>query len=132
MVFLCANTCVVHVPAAVIAHEKSRVLSFLEEVVDFSKLSAVQFVPRGLIRLTFKDSVDKERLVSQGPIMLENIECNVTPSDWPNTMVCVHYCWISCLLHQTSGVLVSKTPLHVGGHVLCCSAILYVLLLCAE
>ena len=35
-------------------------------------------------------------------------------------------------LHQTSGVLVSKTLLHVGGHVLCCSAILYVLLLCAE
>ena len=46
-----------------------------------------------------------------------------------------HYCsdcWISYLLHQTSGVLVSKAPLHVGGHVLGCSAILYVLHLCAE
>lgn len=79
MVFLCANTCVVYAPAAVVAHEKSRVLSFLEEVVDFGKLSAVQFVPRGLIRLTFKDPVDKERLVSQGSIMLDNVECDVTP-----------------------------------------------------
>ena len=91
MVFLCANTCVVYAPAAVVAHEKSRVLSFLEEVVDFGKLSAVQFVPRGLIRLTFKDPVDKERLVSQGSIMLDNVECDVTPSDRPNTMVYVHH-----------------------------------------
>ena len=91
MVFLCANTCVVHVPAAIISHEKPRVLSFLEEVVDFSKLSVVQFVPRGLIRLTFKDSADKERLVSQGSIMLENVECDVTPSDRPYTMVYVHH-----------------------------------------
>ena len=91
MVFLCANTCVVYAPAAVVAHEKSRVLSFLEEAVDFGKLSAVQFVPRGLIRLTFKDPVDKERLVSQGSIMLDNGECDVTPSDRPNTMVYVHH-----------------------------------------
>ena len=61
MVFACSNTCVVHVPAAIISHEKSRVLSFLEEVVDFNKLSAVQFIPRGLIRLTFKELADKER-----------------------------------------------------------------------
>ena len=38
-------------------------------------------------------------------------------------MECLHCflsceCWISCLVHQTSGVLVSKAPLHVGGHVL--------------
>ena len=91
MVFLCSNTCVVHVPAAIISHEKSRVLSFLEEVVDFNKLSAVQFIPRGLIRLTFKELADKERLVSQGSIMLENVECDVTPSDRPYTMVYVHH-----------------------------------------
>ena len=66
-VFLCANTCVVHVPAAIISHEKPWVLSFLEEVVDFSKLSAVHFM---LIKLTFKELADKERLVSQGSIML--------------------------------------------------------------
>ena len=69
-VFLCANTCVVHVPTAIISHEKPWVLSFLEEVVDFSKLSAVHFMPKGLIRLTFKELADKERLVSQGSIML--------------------------------------------------------------
>lgn len=91
MVFVCSNTCVVHVPAAIISHEKSRVLSFLEEVVDFNKLSAVQFIPRGLIRLTFKELADKERLVSQGSIVLENVECNVTPSDRPYTMVYVHH-----------------------------------------
>lgn len=68
-VFLCANTCVVHVPAAIISHEKPWVLSFLE-VVDFSKLSAVHFMPKGLIRLTFKELADKERLISQGSIML--------------------------------------------------------------
>ena len=91
MVFACSNTCVVHVPAAVILHEKPRVLSFLEEVVDFNKLSAVQFIPRGLIRLTFRELADKERLVSQGSIMLENVECDVTPSDRPYTMVYVHH-----------------------------------------
>ena len=91
MVFLCANTCVVHVPAAILSHEKPRVLSFLEEVVDLNKLSAVQFIPRGLIRLTFKESADKERLVSQGSIMLENVECEVTPSDRPYTMVYIHH-----------------------------------------
>ena len=66
-------------------------LSFLEEVVDFNKLSAVQFIPRGLIRLTFKELADKERLVSQGSIVLENVECDVTPSDRPYTMVYVHH-----------------------------------------
>ena len=91
MVFACSNTCVVHVPAAVILHEKPRVLSFLEEVVDLNKLSAVQFIPRGLIRLTFKELADKERLVSQGSIMLENVECEVTPSDRPYTTVYVHH-----------------------------------------
>ena len=91
MVFVCSNTCVVHVPAAVISHEKLRVLSFLEEVVDFNKLSAVQFIPRGLIRLTFKELADKERLVSQGSIMLDNVECDVTPSDRLYTMVYVHH-----------------------------------------
>ena len=92
MVFACTNTSVVHVPAAIISHEKPRVLSFLEEVVDCNKLSAVQFIPRGLIRLTFKEVAEKERLVSQGSIMLENVECDVTPSDRPYTMVYVdHY-----------------------------------------
>ena len=91
MVFLCTNTCVVHVPAAILSHEKPRVLSFLEEVVDLNKLSAVQFIPRGLIRLTFKELADKERLVSQGSIMLENVECDVTPSDRPYTIVYVHH-----------------------------------------
>ena len=80
MVFLCSNTCVVHVPAAIISHEKPWVLSFLEEVVDFSKLSAVQFVPRGLISLTFKELADKEHLVSQGSVMLENVECSAVSS----------------------------------------------------
>lgn len=60
-------------------------------MVDVSKLSAVQFVARDLIRLTFKDSADKECLVSQGSIMLDNIECDVTPCDRPNTMVYMHH-----------------------------------------
>ena len=76
MVFLCANTCVVYAPVAIVAHEKSRVLSMLEEVV--------QFFPKGLIRLTFKDPAEKYRLASQGSVMLDNIECSVTPSDRPN------------------------------------------------
>ena len=83
MVFLCANTCVVYTPVAIVAHEKSRVLSMLEEVV--------QFFPKGLIRLTFKDPADKYRLASQGSVMLDNIECSVTPSDRPNSLVYVHY-----------------------------------------
>ena len=83
MVFLCANTCVVYAPVAIVAHEKSRVLSMLEGVV--------QFFPKGLIRLTFKDPADKYRLASQGSVMLDNIECSVTPSDRPNSLVYVHH-----------------------------------------
>ena len=111
MVFTCTNTSVVHVPAAIISHEKPRVLSFLEEVVDCNKLSALQFIPRGLIRLTFKEVAEKEHLVSQGSIMLENVECDVTPSDRPYTMVYVHHYHHSPLwLRNTStfpGALIS-------------------------
>ena len=91
MVFLCATTCVVHAPVAIVAHKKSRVLSMLEEAVDFDKLSVVQFIPKGLIRLTFKDPADKYRLASQGSVMLDNMECSLTPSDRPNSLVYVHH-----------------------------------------
>ena len=94
MVFLCANTCVVHAPAAVIAHEKSRVLSFLEEVVDFSKLSAVQFVPRGLIRLTITGG-ERGLVVSPSPppchwMDLSSAAPNSTPAHFVNSqLVCL-------------------------------------------
>ena len=48
-----------HAPAAIVTQEKAHVLSLLEEVVDFGKLSAVQFVPRSLIQLMFKDPLIK-------------------------------------------------------------------------
>ena len=44
-----------------------------------------------MIRLTFKDPADKYRLASQGSVMLDNIECSLTPSDRPNSLVYVHH-----------------------------------------
>lgn len=122
MVFLCANTCVVHAPAAIVAQERSHVLLLLEEVVDFGKLSTVQFVPRGLIRLTFKDTADKDRLVNQGSVMLDNIECSVTPSDRPITLVYDVYHYpaegddaLLCEEFRRYGKIVSVKHQHFSG-----------------
>ena len=96
-------------------------LSLLEEVVDFGKLSAVQFVPRGLIRLTFMDPVDKDRLVNQGSVMLDNVEYSVTPSDRPNTLVYVHHYpaegddGLLCEEFRCYGKIVSVKHQHFSG-----------------
>ena len=65
--------------AAIVTQERSRVLSLQEEVVAFGRLSAIQFVPRCLIRLTFEDPMKKDRLVNQGLVILGNVKCSVTP-----------------------------------------------------
>ena len=37
-------------------------MALLRECIDFERLSAIQFCPRGLIRITFKNVSDKEDL----------------------------------------------------------------------
>lgn len=91
MVFECVNTCVVHAPAGLMNHERTKVLSMLEGVLDITKLSAVQFLPQGLIRLTFKESADKDNLVELGKLIIDGHDCDVTNSDRPNTTVYVHH-----------------------------------------
>ena len=90
MVLVCARTCVVHATAAVTVFSRPDVLKMLK-VVDFGKLSAVQFVPRGLIRLTFKDPDDKASLVERGMLNINGEECSVTNSDRPHTLVYIHH-----------------------------------------
>lgn len=85
------QTCVVHATAAVMVFSRPNVLKMLEKVVDFEKLSAVQFVPRGLIRLTFKDPDDKASLVERGMLNINGEECSVTNSDRPHTLVYIHH-----------------------------------------
>ena len=63
----------------------------LEKVVDFEKLSAFQFVPRGLIRLTFKFPDDKDSLVERGMLNINGIECSVANSDRPHTLVYIYH-----------------------------------------
>ncbi|PFX29488.1 Transposon TX1 uncharacterized 149 kDa protein [Stylophora pistillata] len=91
MVLVCARTCVVHATAAVTVFFRPDVLKMLEKAVDFGKLSAVQFVPRGLIRLTFKDPDYKASLVERGMLNINGGECSVTNSDRPHTLVYIHH-----------------------------------------
>ena len=91
MVLECAKTCVIHASEMVASYEKARVIELLRECLDFEELSAIQFCPRGLIRVTFKDAADKEDFVRVGSLTLDGHDLCVTSSDKPHSFVYVHY-----------------------------------------
>ena len=91
MVVECAKTCVIHASELVASYEKARVTELLRECLDFQELSAIQFCPRGLIRVTFKDAADKEDFVRVGSLTLDGHDLSVTSSDKPHSFVYVHY-----------------------------------------
>ena len=91
MVLQCAKTCVIHASEMVARYEKARVIELLRECLDFEELSAIQFCPRGLIRVTFKDAADKEDFVRIGSLTLDGHDLSVTSSDMPHSLVYVHY-----------------------------------------
>ena len=85
------KTCVIHAYELVASYEKARVIELLRECLDFEELSAIQFCPRGLIRVTFKDAADKEDFVRVGLLTLDGHDLSVTSSDKPHSFVYVHY-----------------------------------------
>ena len=91
MVLECVKTCVIHASVLVASYEKARVIELLRECLDFEELSAIQFCPRGLIRVTFKDVADKEDFVRVGSLTLDGHDLSVTSSDKPYSLVYVHY-----------------------------------------
>ena len=91
MVLECVKTCVIHASEMVASYEKARVIELLRECLDFEELSAIQFCPRGLIRVTFKDAADKEDFVRVGSLTLDGHDLSVTSSDKPHSFVYVHY-----------------------------------------
>ena len=91
MVLECVKTCVIHASELVASYEKARVIELLRECLDFEELSAIQFCPRGLIRVTFKDAADKEDFVRVGSLTLDGHVLSVTSSDKPHSFVYVHY-----------------------------------------
>ena len=91
MVLECVKTCVIHASELVASYEKARVIELLRECLDFEELSAIQFCPRGLIRVTFKDVADKEDFVRVGSLTLDGHDLSVTSSDKPYSFVYVHY-----------------------------------------
>ena len=91
MVLECVKTCVIHASEMVASYEKARVIELLRECLDFEELSAIQFCPRGLIRVTFKDAADKEDFVRVGLLTLDGHDLSVTSSDKPHSFVYVHY-----------------------------------------
>ena len=91
MVVECVKTCVIHASEMVASYEKARVIELLRECMDFEELSAIQFCPRGLIRVTFKDVADKEDFVRVGSLTLDGHDLSVTSSDKPHSFVYVHY-----------------------------------------
>ena len=91
MVLECVKTCVIHASEMVASYEKARVIELLRECLDFEELSAIQFCPRGLIRVTFKDAADKEDFVRVGSLTLDGHDLCVTSSDKPHSFVYVHY-----------------------------------------
>ena len=87
----CVKTCVIHASEMMANYEKARVIALLRESIDFERLSAIQFCPRGLIRITFKNASDKEDFARMGSLALDGHDLSVTSSDKPPSVVYVHY-----------------------------------------
>ena len=87
----CVKTCVVHASEMMASYDKERVIVLLREHIDFERLSAIQFCPRGLIRITFKNASDKEDFTRMGSLVLDGHDLSVTSSDKPPSLVYVHY-----------------------------------------
>ena len=87
----CVKTCVIHASEMMANYDKARVIALLRESIDFERLSAIQFCPRGLIRITFKNASDKEDFARMGSLALDGHDLSVTSSDKPPSFVYVHY-----------------------------------------
>ena len=87
----CVKTCVIHASVMMANYDKDRVVALLRECINFDRLSAIQFCPRGLIRITFKNVSDKEDFARLGSLTLDGHDLSVTPSDDPPSLVYVHY-----------------------------------------
>ena len=87
----CVKTCVIHASEMMASYDKARVIALLREHIDFERLSAIQFCPRGLIRITFKNASDKEDFARMGSLALDGHDLSVTSSDKPPSLVYVHY-----------------------------------------
>ena len=81
----------IHASEMMANYEKARVIALLRESIDFERLSAIQFCPRGLIRITFKNASDKEDFARMGSLTLDGHDLSVTSSDKPPSLVYVHY-----------------------------------------
>ena len=81
----------VHASEMMANYDKARVIALLRESIDFERLSAIQFCPRGLIRITFKNASDKEDFARMGSLALDGHDLSVTSSDKPPSLVYVHY-----------------------------------------
>ena len=87
----CVKTCVIHASEMMANYDKDRVIALLRERIDFERLSAIQFCPRDLIRITFKNASDKEDFARMGSLALDGHDLSVTSSDKPPSLVYVHY-----------------------------------------
>ena len=81
----------IHASEMMASYDKDRVIVLLRERIDFERLSAIQFCPRGLIRITFKNASDKEDFARMGSLALDGHDLSVTSSDKPPSLVYVHY-----------------------------------------
>ena len=81
----------IHASEMMANYDKARVIALLRESIDFERLSAIQFCPRGLIRITFKNASDKEDFARMGSLALDGHDLSVTSSDKPPSLVYVHY-----------------------------------------
>ena len=87
----CVKTCVIHASEMMASYDKDRVIVLLREHIDFGRLCAIQFCPRGLIRITFKNASDKDDFARMGSLVLDGHDLSVTSSDKPPSLVYVHY-----------------------------------------
>ena len=87
----CVKTCMIHASEMMASYDKDRVILLLRERIDFERLSAIQFCPKGLIRITFKNASDKEDFARMGSLALDGHDLSVTSSDKPPSLVYVHY-----------------------------------------
>ena len=81
----------IHASEMMASYDKARVIALLREHIDFERLSAIKFCPRGLICITFKNASDKEDFARMGSLALDGHDLSVTSSDKPPSLVYVHY-----------------------------------------
>ncbi len=86
------KTVVIHAHGMVAAMSTNVIVQMLSKKLDFKRVTSIQFIPNGRIRVTFSSVEYRNSILADTVILIDDIhELQVTASDSPITSVYVHY-----------------------------------------